>query len=368
MSESLLVHYGGEVPQDRDELMKLAGVGRKTANVVASVAFDLPAIAVDTHVERVSKRLGICRWKDSVLEVEKTLMVKLPEDRWSQAHHQLIFFGRYFCKARNPQCESCPLLDICREGKKTRAGGTTMMTAELHKLDELKQSLPFGEQESWRLQQLENKLKGEDVFSVAICGHFSAGKSTLINQLLGANLLPSSPVPTTANIMTIQGGEETAIRAIKNNGQEEQFQGHIPWEKLQQLALDGDGVKEIVLTLPLPFLKRKVTLADTPGMDSTDPTHGRYTANQLLTTDAIIYVTDYNHVRSQTNLQFLKQLQRENKPFVIVVNQIDKHNDDELSFSIFKHGLLDMLQRYGIKPVKVFTTSARAKKTTRTTS
>jgi len=104
-----------------------------------------------------------------------------------------------------------------------------------------------------------------------------------------------------------------------------------------------------------------VTLADTPGMDSTDPTHGRYTANQLLTTDAIIYVTDYNHVRSQTNLQFLKQLQRENKPFVIVVNQIDKHNDDELSFSIFKHGLLDMLQRYGIKPVKVFTTSARAK-------
>ncbi|EZH67576.1 hypothetical protein DH09_06500 [Bacillaceae bacterium JMAK1] len=235
------------------------------------------------------------------------------------------------------------------------------MTAELNKLDELKQSLPFGEQESWRLQQLENKLKGEDVFSVAICGHFSAGKSTLINQLLGANLLPSSPVPTTANIMTIQGGEETAIRAIKNNGQEEQFQGHIPWEKLQQLALDGDGVKEIVLTLPLPFLKRKVTLADTPGMDSTDPTHGRYTANQLLTTDAIIYVTDYNHVRSQTNLQFLKQLQRENKPFVIVVNQIDKHNDDELSFSIFKHGLLDMLQRYGIKPVKVFTTSARAK-------
>ncbi|MBM7633494.1 endonuclease III [Geomicrobium sediminis] len=118
MSESLLVHYGGEVPQDRDELMKLAGVGRKTANVVASVAFDLPAIAVDTHVERVSKRLGICRWKDSVLEVEKTLMIKLPEDRWSQAHHQLIFFGRYFCKARNPQCESCPLLDICREGKK----------------------------------------------------------------------------------------------------------------------------------------------------------------------------------------------------------------------------------------------------------
>lgn len=101
MSQSLLDHYGGEVPADRDELMKLAGVGRKTANVVASVAFDLPAIAVDTHVERVSKRLGICRWKDSVLEVEKTLMRKLPEEKWSDSHHQLIFFGRYHCKARN---------------------------------------------------------------------------------------------------------------------------------------------------------------------------------------------------------------------------------------------------------------------------
>ncbi|GAK11186.1 LOW QUALITY PROTEIN: endonuclease III [Geomicrobium sp. JCM 19039] len=118
MSQSLLDHYGGEVPADRDELMKLAGVGRKTANVVASVAFDLPAIAVDTHVERVSKRLGICRWKDSVLEVEKTLMRKLPEEKWSDSHHQLIFFGRYHCKARNPQCETCPLLEICREGRK----------------------------------------------------------------------------------------------------------------------------------------------------------------------------------------------------------------------------------------------------------
>ncbi|MBB6449071.1 endonuclease-3 [Geomicrobium halophilum] len=118
MSASLISQYGGEVPADRDELMKLAGVGRKTANVVASVAFDLPAIAVDTHVERVSKRLGICRWKDSVLEVEKTLMQKLPEEKWSISHHVLIFFGRYHCKSRNPSCPDCPLLDICREGQK----------------------------------------------------------------------------------------------------------------------------------------------------------------------------------------------------------------------------------------------------------
>ncbi|ABS21592.1 endonuclease III [Bacillus cytotoxicus] len=114
----LIDEYDGKVPADRDELTKLPGVGRKTANVVVSVAFGIPAIAVDTHVERVSKRLGICRWKDSVLEVEKTLMKKVPMEEWGVTHHRLIFFGRYHCKAQKPQCEVCPLLEICREGKK----------------------------------------------------------------------------------------------------------------------------------------------------------------------------------------------------------------------------------------------------------
>ncbi|MGG1882157.1 endonuclease III [Bacillus sp. I-2] len=118
LSKMLIEEYCGEVPKDRDELVKLPGVGRKTANVVVSVAFGVPAIAVDTHVERVSKRLGICRWKDSVLEVEQTLMKKVPKEDWSVTHHRLIFFGRYHCKAQRPQCESCPLLDMCREGQK----------------------------------------------------------------------------------------------------------------------------------------------------------------------------------------------------------------------------------------------------------
>ncbi|OIJ14774.1 endonuclease III [Anaerobacillus alkalilacustris] len=118
LCQSLIEDFRGEVPRERDELVRLAGVGRKTANVVTSVAFNVPAIAVDTHVERVSKRLGICKWKDSVLEVEKTLMRKIPEHLWSDTHHRLIFFGRYHCKAQSPQCEICPLLYLCREGKK----------------------------------------------------------------------------------------------------------------------------------------------------------------------------------------------------------------------------------------------------------
>ena len=118
LCEKLLKEYNGEIPQSREQLVTLPGVGRKTANVVLSVAFNIPALAVDTHVERVSKRLGLCRLKDSVLEVEETIMKKTPKENWSKTHHQLIFFGRYHCKAQNPQCHICPLLDDCREGQK----------------------------------------------------------------------------------------------------------------------------------------------------------------------------------------------------------------------------------------------------------
>lgn len=116
-AQQLIADFNGEVPQTREELMTLAGVGRKTANVVMGDAFGLPAIAVDTHVERVSKRLRICSLKASVLEVEETLMKKIPKSLWVKTHHTLIFFGRYHCLARNPKCIVCPLLDICQEGK-----------------------------------------------------------------------------------------------------------------------------------------------------------------------------------------------------------------------------------------------------------
>ncbi|GAA0403820.1 endonuclease III [Paenibacillus motobuensis] len=114
----LIEQYNSKVPSDYNELVQLPGVGRKTANVVISNAFGVPAIAVDTHVERVSKRLGLAGWNDSVLEVEKKLMKQVPKEEWTVTHHRLIFFGRYHCKAQNPACADCPLLDVCREGKK----------------------------------------------------------------------------------------------------------------------------------------------------------------------------------------------------------------------------------------------------------
>lgn len=116
-AQQLIENFGGQVPTTREALVSLPGVGRKTANVVLGDAFGIPAIAVDTHVERVSKRLRICKLNASVLEVEETLMRKIPEDLWVKTHHTLIFFGRYHCTARNPRCELCPLLDMCQEGK-----------------------------------------------------------------------------------------------------------------------------------------------------------------------------------------------------------------------------------------------------------
>ena len=117
-AQQLLERFNGEVPRTREELVSLAGVGRKTANVVMSVAFNIPAFAVDTHVERISKRLQICRQKDTVLEVEETLCRKIPKELWSRAHHWMIFFGRYHCIARKPKCHECPLLEMCAFGQR----------------------------------------------------------------------------------------------------------------------------------------------------------------------------------------------------------------------------------------------------------
>ncbi len=108
----LVEKYQGQVPDTREELMKLPGVGRKTANVVISNVFNKQAIAVDTHVFRVSNRIGLAH-SDNVFDTEKDLMNNIDESMWSKAHHLLIFHGRRVCKSRKPLCEKCPLTDYC---------------------------------------------------------------------------------------------------------------------------------------------------------------------------------------------------------------------------------------------------------------
>lgn len=117
MSKMLVSDYDGEVPESDEELVKLPGVGRKTANVVMSVAFGHQRIAVDTHVFRVSNRIGIVDEPD-VLKTELALMKRIPKNRWSKTHHSLIFHGRQCCTARNPKCEECVIKDLCKKNFK----------------------------------------------------------------------------------------------------------------------------------------------------------------------------------------------------------------------------------------------------------
>ena len=100
---------------DRAFLESLSGVGRKTANVFLAEIYNEPTIAVDTHVSRVSKRLGFCNLEDDVLTIESKLMKLIPKERWNRTHHQLVLFGRYYCKALKPECENCKLKDICKK-------------------------------------------------------------------------------------------------------------------------------------------------------------------------------------------------------------------------------------------------------------
>ena len=114
-----IYEYGCYVPNDRKFLEGIKGVGHKTCNVVLANLFDEPAMAVDTHVKRVSERLGVSKSKDSVLDVEKKLMKKVPRERWNRTHHQLVLFGRYKCKAISPLCSECKIKDFCNYKRKT---------------------------------------------------------------------------------------------------------------------------------------------------------------------------------------------------------------------------------------------------------
>jgi len=115
ISRILDEEYEGIVPNNREILESMPGVGRKTCNVVLSNIYNVPAIAVDTHVSRVSKRLGLAYKKDDVNKIEKKLMKKIKKENWSKRHHQLVLFGRYKCKAQKPECENCKLISICKE-------------------------------------------------------------------------------------------------------------------------------------------------------------------------------------------------------------------------------------------------------------
>ena len=121
MAQKLVSDFGGEVPGDVDELQTLPGVGRKTANVIASVVFGLPALAVDTHVFRVANRIGLTHNSKNPLQTERELVRYIPEEKIPIAHHWLILHGRYVCQARKPHCGECGIAELCDYHKKMKS-------------------------------------------------------------------------------------------------------------------------------------------------------------------------------------------------------------------------------------------------------
>ena len=116
--KDLLERFNGKVPSNKDELMTLPGVGNKTAGVIRAEIFQIPDLPVDTHILRISKRFNLAKKEDEPIDVERKLKKLIPEERWIKSHHQLIHFGRYFCTARNPQCENCKISDMCTNKRK----------------------------------------------------------------------------------------------------------------------------------------------------------------------------------------------------------------------------------------------------------
>ncbi|WP_052310067.1 dynamin family protein [Paenibacillus senegalensis] len=205
-----------------------------------------------------------------------------------------------------------------------------------------------------KMHQLKKKLDYGQ-FYIAFCGHFSAGKSSLINQLCGHPLLPSSPIPTSANIVSIARGEPAA--SIYYNDQEEPLP--VLLEQLEEYCKDGDRIRTVAIHYPSPLLTEQTVLLDTPGIDSTDDAHRLATESALHLADVVFYVMDYNHVQSEMNLTFTKHLQEWGKPLYLIVNQIDKHREEELPFEQFARSVKEAFANWNIQPQGIFYLSLR---------
>ncbi|MFD2612098.1 dynamin family protein [Paenibacillus gansuensis] len=196
--------------------------------------------------------------------------------------------------------------------------------------------------------------------AVAFCGHFSAGKSTMVNRLCGAALLPSSPIPTSANLVTIQNGTpEARVRIRTESGTAETLS--VPVEQLEAYCKNGDSIETVDIRYPVDLLGEQMMLLDTPGIDSTDDAHKLATESALHLADVVFYMMDYNHVQSEINFEFTKRLQEWGKPLYLIVNQIDKHSDAELSFKDYKQSVEDAFAQWNIRPEGILFTTLRGR-------
>ena len=207
-----------------------------------------------------------------------------------------------------------------------------------------------------RLLELFHKWKDQEL-TIGFTGHFSAGKSTMINSIIQDDLLPSSPIPTSANIVKIKKGKEKVIFHLNDGNYA--VQNNIEIDYVKQLSKNGEDVHSLTIHKPLSFLDDDVILMDTPGIDSSDDLEFKRTLDQVHLIDYFIYVMDYNHVQSEVNFNFLLELTKRQVPYMIVVNQIDKHNEREINFASYRQSLRKSIESWELNPEHIFFTSLK---------
>ena len=208
-----------------------------------------------------------------------------------------------------------------------------------------------------KVKQLIMKCN-KDEFVIAFCGHFSAGKSSMINFFLQDQILPSSPIPTSANMVKVQKGEDYA-KVFYHHESPVLFPAPYDFKEVKRFAKDGDSVLAITISsseFPLPD---SCVIMDTPGIDSTDDAHRVSTESALHLADVVFYVMDYNHVQSEVNFLFTKELVEANKPTYLIINMIDKHDENELSFESFQRSVTEAFANWNVFPNGIFYTSVR---------
>jgi len=231
-----------------------------------------------------------------------------------------------------------------------------MLQQRLHRMNQLFKSDGHDEV----LQKGEELLKKakQNRYMIGFCGHFSAGKSTLINQLLGEKILPSHPIPTSANIVKIFRGE-AYVKVYFKEKDVLLLKDPDDLEQIQDYCRDGDTVTEIEISHPRANLPEDVVFVDTPGVDSTDDAHRVATESSLHLVDFIVYMMDYHHVQSEVNYSFLKQVTKTKQDCLVVVNQIDKHLETEVPFSKFRDQVEASLVDHDIRFSQLFFVSAK---------
>ncbi|WP_409288856.1 dynamin family protein [Peribacillus sp. SCS-37] len=193
---------------------------------------------------------------------------------------------------------------------------------------------------------------------IAFCGHFSAGKSSMINALLGKELLPSSPVPTSANIVKISKGGDSA-KVFFREGAPVLYPAPYDYGMVKSYCKKGDEISAIEISTPDFPLENNSAIMDTPGIDSADDAHKASTEEAIHLADIVFYVMDYNHVQSEVNFLFAKDVAASGKTLYLIVNQIDKHDETELTFDEFADSVSQSFLSWDVKPDAIFYTSLK---------